>query len=269
LPRWASTMPGSAAKGRRQPAPLRARTHRRRVVLPSIWTGPPRRCPPRRRGVVSRPPGCATPANLRAGRPLNSVIDRYSPWRPPPRFWDGRRRAAGPPPPGRGWSPENPGRPEGELRSSAVTQRRPERSVTRGASKSAPAMTRTPEQQVPRPGRSSACGCLLPFCRGEPVSPREQTGTTGQILPPGRDLAAARSPGTEADSVIWPADPIAIGRRQVTVTECTKQTVTNWLRYVHIAESALEERQAQTLRTALISAIPAHSSSPSSEGRRP
>jgi hypothetical protein len=67
----------------------------------------------------------------------------------------------------------------------------------------------------------------------------EQTGTIGQILPPGRDLAAARSPGTEAGSVIWRTDPIAIGRRQVTVTECTKQTVTNWLRYAHIAEYAL------------------------------
>src|SRR5580693_5592032 len=42
--------------------------------------------------------------------PLNSVIDRYSPWRPLSRFWDGRRRAAGPSPPGRGWSPANPGR---------------------------------------------------------------------------------------------------------------------------------------------------------------
>jgi hypothetical protein len=34
-----------------------------------------------------------------------------------------------------------------------------------------------------------------------------------EILPPGRDLAAARSPGAEAGSVIWRADPVAIGRR--------------------------------------------------------
>jgi hypothetical protein len=32
-----------------------------------------------------------------------------------------------------------------------------------------------------------------------------------QILPPGRDLAAARSPGAEAGSVIWRADPLRPG----------------------------------------------------------
>ena len=57
-----------------------------------------------------------------------------------------------------------------------------------------------------------------------------------QILPPGRDLAAARSPGAEVGSVIWRADPVAIGRRQVTVTECNKQTITNWLQYAYIAD---------------------------------
>jgi hypothetical protein len=36
--------------------------------------------------------------------------------------------------------------------------------------------------------------------------------------------------------MIWLASPFTIGRRQVTVTECNQQTVTNWLQYAHIAD---------------------------------
>ena len=39
-----------------------------------------------------------------------------------------------------------------------------------------------------------------------------------------------RPPDADAGSVIWRANPCAIGRRQVTVTECNQQAVTNWLR---------------------------------------
>jgi hypothetical protein len=53
---------------------------------------------------------------------------------------------------------------------------------------------------------------------------------------------AARPPDADADSVIWRASPFAIGRRQVTVTECNQQTVTDWLQYAHIAESVFIAR---------------------------
>ncbi len=39
--------------------------------------------------------------------------------------------------------------------------------------------------------------------------------------------------------MIWRASPFAIGRRQVTVTECNQQTVTNSLQYAHIADYLL------------------------------
>ena len=54
------------------------------------------------------------------------------------------------------------------------------------------------------------------------------------------DPAAYSRPN--ADSVIWRASPIAIGQRQVTVTECNEQTVTDWLQYAHTEYSRLAGR---------------------------
>ena len=57
---------------------------------------------------------------------------------------------------------------------------------------------------------------------------------------------AARSPGAEAGSAIWRSDPVTIGRRQVTVTECNEQTITNWLQYAHI--DSLRPDRSRTVR---------------------
>ena len=48
---------------------------------------------------------------------------------------------------------------------------------------------------------------------------------------------AAHPPNAGADSVISRAS-LCEWRRQVTATECNQQTVTNWLQYAHIADSA-------------------------------
>ncbi len=79
--------------------------------------------------------------------------------------------------------------------------------------------------------------CLI-AARNKPISPRGDP-------PLYEDPAAWQGSGehlrpldADADSVIWRASPFAIGRRQVTVTECNQQTVTDWLQYAHTADSA-------------------------------
>ncbi len=49
--------------------------------------------------------------------------------------------------------------------------------------------------------------------------------------------AAARPPDAGAESVIRRASPVAIGWRQVTVTECNQQTVTDWSQFALPADS--------------------------------
>ena len=51
----------------------------------------------------------------------------------------------------------------------------------------------------------------------------------------------SHSPDAGIGSVIWRASPFAIGRRQVTLTECNQQNVTNSLQYAHIADSGAAE----------------------------
>jgi hypothetical protein len=135
-----------------------------------------------------------------------------------------------------------------------------------GASRSAPAMKGTPEQQVPRSGRgrarSSAYECLLPLCRRGARRPGRcraagrqhaslatgRPATIEQILPPGRDLAGSASAGRRGRLRDLAGEPFAIGRRQVTVTECNQQTVTNSSQYAHIAD--LVRAQVGLARTA-------------------
>ena len=198
-------------------------------IISGPGASPPARfspTPSTRRATLCTPvrPSC-NPSAARVF--LKSVIISYSPCRSLPHFWDDCRRAACPSLPGRGWSPEDPAA-EGELRSSAVTHRRPERSLAwahpgkrRPYSELLSSRSRVRvaagaklSMRMPAsflPWGKQAAGPLP--CRGQGASQSRhgRPATIGQILPPGRDLASSVSAGRRGGLVIWRASPLRSG----------------------------------------------------------